>query len=80
MNSLILQKKNFYLNLNRLFDCVYTLIKSKYLMYKGILTRCKSIEFFSIPPNIYKNANIANFVLVMPFKIKKTNKVCNLER
>ena len=27
-----------------------------------------------------KNCNIANFILVMLFKIKKINKVCNFER
>ena len=35
-------------------------------------------EFFRISPQ-YKNGNIADFILVMPFKIKKTNKVCSLE-
>ena len=27
-----------------------------------------------------KNGNIANFILAMPVKIRKTNKVCNLKR
>ena len=30
------------------------------------------IESFTISPQ-YKNANVANFVLAVPFKIKKTN-------
>ena len=36
-------------------------------------------RFCTISPQ-YKNPNIANFVVAMPFKIKKTNKVYNLER
>ena len=28
---------------------------------------------------MYKNANIANFVLDVPLKIKKTNEICKLE-
>ena len=36
------------------------------------------IKVFTISPQ-YKNANIANFVMAAPLKIKKTNKVCNLE-
>ena len=28
----------------------------------------------------YKNANIAKFVLAVPFKIKKTHEVYNLEK
>ena len=43
------------------------------------LTMHMPLEFFTISPQ-YKNANIANFVLAVPFKIKKTNIVCNLER
>ena len=27
----------------------------------------------------HKDVNIANFILAMPLKIKKTNKFCNLE-
>ena len=27
----------------------------------------------------YKNANIASFVLAVPFKIKKADKVCNIK-
>ena len=27
----------------------------------------------------YNNVNIANFVLAVPFKIKKTDKVCNIK-
>ena len=38
-----------------------------------------AIEFFTISLQ-YKNANIADFVLIVPFKIIKTNKVGNLER
>ena len=37
-----------------------------------------SLEFFTNAPQ-YKNANIAIFVLAVPFKIKKTNIVWNLE-
>ena len=37
------------------------------------------LEFFMISPQ-HNNAHIANFVLAMPFKIEKTDKVCNLER
>ena len=36
-------------------------------------------SFFTIFPQ-YKNANISNFVWAVPFKIKKTNQVCNFER
>ena len=36
------------------------------------------IEIFTNSP-LHKNANIANFVLAVPFKINKTNEVCNLE-
>ena len=39
----------------------------------------KSIEFFTISPK-YMDANIANFVLAVAIKIKKTNKICNLEK
>ena len=39
-----------------------------------------AIEFFTTSPNIYKNANIANFVLIVAIKIKKVNKVGNLKR
>ena len=39
----------------------------------------KALEFSMISPQ-YMNANIANFVLPVPFKIKKTNKVWSLER
>ena len=28
----------------------------------------------------YKSANIANFLMALPFKIKKTNKVYSLEK
>ena len=41
-------------------------------------TIINSIEFFTISPQ-HKNDNITNFVLALPFKIKKTNKVCNLQ-
>ena len=37
---------------------------------KGDLKVNKVIEFFTISPQ-YKNANVANFVLAMPFKITK---------
>ena len=37
------------------------------------------IEFFTISPQ-HKIGNIANFVLAVPFKIKNTNEVYNLER
>ena len=36
----------------------------------------ESLEFFTISSH-YKNGNIANFTLAVPFKIKKTNKVCS---
>ena len=40
-----------------------------------------SNEFFVIPPQYkYIYDNNANFVLAVPFKIKMTNKVSNLER
>ena len=35
--------------------------------------------FFTISVQ-HKNGNIANFVLTKSFKIKKTNKICNIER
>ena len=44
-----------------------------------LLLRVVTIEFFMISPQ-HKNGKIVNFVLAMPFKIKKTNKVCNLKR
>ena len=37
------------------------------------------MKFFTISPQ-YKNANIAKFVLAVPLKVKKTNKVWSLER
>ena len=38
------------------------------------------IEFFTLSPQ-YKNANITNFILAVPLKVKKTNnKVSSLER
>ena len=37
-----------------------------------------SVEFFMFSQQ-YKNANIVNFVLAVPFIIKKTYKVSNLE-
>ena len=43
---------------------------------KGLMV---SIEFFTIS-SLYKNANVVKFVLALPFKTKKTDKVCNLER
>ena len=36
------------------------------------------IGVFTVCPQ-YGTANIANFVLAMPFKMKKTDKVCNRE-
>ena len=44
-------------------------------------TRChfSPLEFFTISRQ-YKNANIANFVLAVSFKIEKNYKVCKLER
>ena len=38
-----------------------------------------SLEVFTIFPQ-HKNGNIANLVLAMPFKITKTNEVCDLKR
>ena len=46
---------------------------------KGDLKVNKVIEFFTISPQ-YKNANVANPVLAVPFKITKANKVCNFKR
>ena len=37
-----------------------------------------AIEYFTISPH-YKNGNIANFILAVPLKINKNNKVYNLE-
>ena len=37
------------------------------------------IESFTNSPQ-YKNTNIANFVLAIPFKLNQTNEVCNLEK
>ena len=37
-----------------------------------------TVEFFTVSPQC-KNANIAKFVLAVPFKINLTNEVCNLE-
>ena len=34
---------------------------------------------FSTDSPQYKNASISDFVLAMPFKIKKINEVCNFE-
>ena len=58
----------------------------KYHHDHAFLQTCKEasnylspIEFFTISPQ-HKNDNIANFVLAMSFNIKKTNKVCNVER
>ena len=53
-------------------------IKSR-LKAKLIISYTSTIEFFTSSPQ-HKNGNIAYFVLVMRFKLKKTNKVCNLER
>ena len=41
--------------------------------------RMRSTRVFFIKSPQYKNANIANFVLAMSFKINKTNEVCHLE-
>ena len=38
----------------------------------------KTLEFFTISPQ-YKNANMTNFILAVPLKIRKTYKVCKLD-
>ena len=38
----------------------------------------KSIEFFTNSPQ-YKNANIANFILAMPFRIDQADEVYSLD-
>ena len=49
-------------------------------MYNVMLQkRVNAKEFFTISKQ-HKNDNIVNFILAVSFKIKKTNKVCNLER
>ena len=47
--------------------------------FVNLWTSSDIIEFFMISSQ-HKNGNIANFVLAMPFKIKRTKKDCNLER
>ena len=47
--------------------------------YESNIKPTEPLEFFTISKQ-QKNGNIANFVLAMPYKIKKTNKVCNLKR
>ena len=45
----------------------------------GVEPKLLSTSTFMISSQ-YKNAKIANFVSANPFKLKKTNKVCNLDR
>ena len=61
-----------------------TTVNIIYMYFKTFITWIwrpiwKLLEFFTNSPQC-KKANIANFVLALPSKINKSNKMCNLEK
>ena len=69
---------NYYRSEEPFFLCSGFSQRSQMSQYTGHTEHMK-IEFFTISPQ-RKNRNTTNFLLAMPFKIKKTNKVYRLER
>ena len=67
-----------YIEYSEVYKTVNIVPRYNVTYYRSTLQRMAqnhySVEFFTIPPQ-YKNANVANFILAEPFKIKKTNKV-----
>ena len=60
------------------FHRIFFFLIDKWYMTKLVTSCYLVVEFFTNSPQ-YKNANIADFVLALPFKINWSNELCNLE-